>query len=585
MIRGLRHVVVWVLSGATLASLAAEPRLLAVIDVDAVAPAAARAATFLQSVGVRITPAEVQDPGGALFLAPEWIGIDLRKPVALFFLVGQDSRDRPVSAARLPLLADGDPFLAAMRARYEGEQVVGNVRLFLGALHADDPDPLFVALAESHALLATSLEGLHWLARRCRDRDLPRADATPGTPLLRLSLDGPLLGAWLEREMTPDVRAAGMTHPATASGAIDWTAHLRTLGGCCAAWQRLDVGVQADGLALTLAIRAQAPSNTPLARAVRELRPPAPEVDRFLPEKALLGAAGGGASLLACWPSTIQAWLERLACETVVLGTQLSDATPGWIEQWAPELAGDQASGLLATGEGGDMTRVQLYALRDAARGRATLQRLVRALPATRAPGSRSRGGVTVWHFTQRDTATNRAARTELNPMLTRLTRMDGVELAVVGDRLLVAEGAPLAIDPFIDRLLQPTNGVSSLERARGYFHERALPGELIAAHYGAPLAAIRRMVAAIPGVQAQQLDGFPRAGDGFGALLLRQDESLTWVFRLPATEGFALYRLRSLDEAMVQELRTQLVLGQFQEVLSEWRRVRRGALDADKGR
>lgn len=545
-------------------------RPLAIVACDSYDKLVSSAVLGLGGIGLPEAVSAIKDQLGAMLLTPSMVGVDVRQPLSLYILAPEPPDEPPTPVALLPLTGTGQSYLAAMRGLYANMEEAGGVRVLTGPKDPSCPEPLYVAVAEGHAMAALRLEGLRWLAAQRRDRAVPAA--APLAAPLRLTLNAPNCGLLL------GLIAAGSS---TATDELEddggFTAEMaRELGLFVSSFETIDVGVDADSLQFTLLLRLNTASNTPLARAIANLRPVSPEIDCLLPAERLGGGAGGLAGLLTALPADTLGWLERLADSTRLLGLQICPGSRGWLAALAPHLNGEHAIGLLPSLRGKGMVLVRSFGLNSASQAEATLARLWEHPPpgallqgATNLP-PRRHGATTIRGYRLATTAAaaTRDAGLGFGQALTRLLDMGTVEMAVTSNRLTVIQGAPGDMDAWLQRPAR--QGPSCLESAR---RRASAPWPAAGATMigGAELAsfeALRAIVALLPGIAREQMAAFPPAGNGLSWRLTREGRSLVWHLQISSNEIYAWWRLRHLDPELRQTLMTQLVLTQFRDTV-----------------
>ncbi|NLF23137.1 MAG: hypothetical protein GX590_08245 [Lentisphaerae bacterium] len=531
-----------------------------------------RAGLGCQGIGMPAGAEAFQRQFEALLLVPGTDGIDRFKPGHIFLLSPDPPDALPFLAALLPV-ADGHgaTLLASLRRAYGAVERHSGVTTCAAPVDPAAPPRLAVAIAERHALVASRVDGVRWLARHRRDRTLPQA-GLPREPL-RLTADGPLLGLFLQLFASLNPAAPP---PAGAARLFDLNHHLNALGDLLSAFETLDLGLDGGIRAFSATLQLNAPTNAPLAARIRALEPPAPAFDRQLGDDPLNASVGSLPALLADLPAAAITWFEELAEATQLVGLRIAPRMPGWLTLLQPIGSGQVAHALHRAPRGVGLFSVQRFAFADARRAEAALGLLEPLLPAPGAGGGlqplvpRRAGTHRIIGYRIDDApATNRTSIGTFGDVATRLLRLNTVEITSLSNELIVVRGPSGTLDEWLAQPPGPRDAPSLLDQARREFDD-LLPGEtLVGAGQAAPTETLRAAMAAIPGLAAH-LSALPIPGDAFRWRVIRRDASLAWSFQFPANELMACRQLRELDTAVLQEMLSNYVLDQFGRAATE---------------
>lgn len=545
-----------------------------------------RAGLGFEGAGFAAADAWFRRQLATLLLVPGFEGIDRYRP-GHFYLLTPDPPDRvPLPAALLPLSdRHGAGLLAAMEARFGKGVRKGGIYSFT---EPGDPEGLglvVLAVAEEHALISTSIDGLRWLALHRRDRTLPEA-ATLGTPL-RLTVDGVMFGIFLQLVATLD-DAAGNN-----GGAQSLNGHLREIGTFCAACASIDLGIDAGIREFGMVLRLNAAPASPMAARLAGLQAPPPEFGRLLPAPLLNAEISVLPALLTALPASTAPWLEGLAESSQVLGLRLAPRTEGWVRLLLPALNGQYASGMAKSPLGTGLCGIQIFGFDDARKAQAALSILESLLPTPAHPSPhivalppRTRDNLRIIGYqVAAQAATNSAAGGGLGEVLAQMLGMGTVEMACADGSLVIVRGAQGTIEELLDR---PSGGntLSVPDLAGRRFAPLRPTQTLLGAGRVAPVATLRAAAETLPGLQ-NALGRLPFAGGDLCWRAVREGHSLTWELNLPSNELTAWSRLRTLDAALLQDMLAQFALEQLsrhgaersqQDILQErLRRLRQG--------
>ncbi len=514
----------------------------------------------LQAVNKPELLADFQEHLGFLLMTPSLVGMDARQDVHMFFLAGPSIAGLPVPVALIPLKEPFDDYLSAMSGLYDLVESEGGVRLLAGARDAGAPDPLFLAIAEGHALVSPNLDALRWLATRRRDRTTPVATPMKDT-LLRVTFDGPLLADLLR----PLVRRDPVGESAPTQ--------LAHLAQKCSG---LDLGFDADVRRFMLTLR--------LRPAEPLVLPPAPDtaavqsLAALCGDRNLLGAhqMSGGHLLRAISTNSLN-WLEQLANEFPVGGFGVLPGGRGWSAALAKVLTGDVAGGLIRSRHGG-FYRVNLFELNDAAAAARTIEALFENhttatnhfVQPLSSPVSLIDGPTPLWRYRllPQVHGTNRPSASGFGKTFAQLMDFNHVTLTIHQNRLAVAQGVSGSLEEFLERTGAP--GATGDEMARALMPPIPADSHAIGAGFYAPMEILREIVTRQPGFSRQRIEAIPAAGDGLAWRWLQSNDALTWQLSLPASELFSWLTLREKDPGILKDLLTNFVFMQLQHPTDE---------------
>ena len=516
----------------------------------------------LGGAGVETSTADCKRQIADLVFLPDLDEADPLKPVRYFLLSRNPPDALPEPAIILPIVPDGAKgLISSLRKRYASVEG-GSIKICADPVDGKAIEPLYVAIAEGNALISPSIDALRWMAYHLQTKTIPKAPDFRKAPLT-LSADGPLAGLLLELIASLDKGA--VPEEATADNTL---LHIRELGAFAASFQRIDVAVDASLTQWDIAGRLAPAPGSALAETFNALPPPTDVWMDFFPPFASNRSASDFPAFVAALPAGNRRWLSSLAENTRLLGFAIVPSAFDLDERLRPHLTGTGLATFIADKPTDRFGAVAVAGLKSPADARAELRAyFAKKGPASQNPrirnaDSRAEGRVISYDIVAHAPPSTGSGLTRAGAAISQLLDLNHVELAVKGDFLIVARGAPGFIDPWLaDRRVSPwAEKVSALT---GTFPEH--PGETVLGGGSAePVALIRRIVQGTPDL-AHLLARMPHAGSGLAWRMAHRGGDLFFDLRLYDNELLACNMLRGSESSALQDFLSQLVLRYFQ--------------------
>ena len=516
----------------------------------------------LAGVGREMSVADCKRHLADLLLLPDLDEADPLKPVRYFLLAQNPPTALPDPAIVLPVVPDGAKgLIRSLRERYaivEG----GSIKICSEPRDGKAIEPLYVAIAEGNALISPNVDAIRWLAFHLQAKALPKAPDFRDAPL-RLSVDGPLAGLLLGLVASLDTDA--VSEEATADNLL---LHLRELGAFASCFQRLDLAADASLTQWDFSLRLAPAPGGPLAEAFFALPPPADSWMDLFPPFASCRSASDFPAFVASLPASNRRWLASLAENTRLLGFGIVPSAFDLDERLRPHLTGTGFATFIADKPTGRFGSVAIAGLKSPAAVREELRAYFAEKgaasrnPRIRQVDSRGEGRVLVFNVAPRSPAAGAASLSHAGEAVSQLLNLNHVEVAVKGDLLVVARGAPGLIDLWLDgrRIAPWAEKISGLTGAfPDHSGETALGGGM-----AEPVALMRRIIQGTPDL-AHLLERMPHAGSGLAWRMARSGGTLLFDLRLYDNELLAFNLLRENESSAMQEFLSQLVMRYFQ--------------------
>lgn len=528
----------------------------------------------LEAIGAGAYEERIGDAFNRMLMISTVRGLDRFRSGHVFLLTPDPPDSVPIPAVLLPLAnADGAQFLEAVESHYSMRQKNGGVHTFARPVAEDLPALLNVAIAESHALISTRIDGVRWLALRQRDRTTPAAAKIDMS--LRITADGDLCGLFLQLLAA---LSEGKNSEVDGDNLSVLSRMMNDLGILLEAFESIDLGFDADIRDISATLRLNAATNTPMAGIIGGLATTG-AAGRLLPGGELCGGASCLPALLAALPASTIDWLEALAETTQVAGLRVAPRMTGWLKLLQPALQGEHASALLANPSGRGLCSMQVFGFTDERKARAAFEILTKLMPTKDlrgsedgfAPGlqpleSRQSGSLVIagYRFGQSGTSTNRAYIGGIGDMVSEMLGLNTVEMTWHGSNLVIVRGAAATIEVLLKSAAEEGAASPYAVSASGSLGALRHGGTLLGAGQIAPVATLRAMVASMPGGE-DQMEGFPLPGGNLNWRATRQGTgSVVVKLQIPASEVVACRRLQSRGSDVFRSLMSQFVLEQF---------------------
>jgi hypothetical protein len=501
-----------------------------------------------------------------LLLIPSLTGIDPYKPCHFFLLTADPPEAIPTPALILPLTdRNGAEILESLKGQYGEIAQKSGVTSFSDPNNPESTFLISVAIAEGHALISSRIDGVRWLALQRRDRKLPEAGLIESP--LRVTANGDLLGLFLQLIAVLNPTA----QPEKTATLQNFSLHLREIGLVCAAFDTVDLGLDAGVRDFSLTLRLNANTNSPMARQIASLQTPDAKFARLLPAPALNSEISSLPGLLPALPSSTTDWLEDLAESTQFLGLRMAPRNRGWLKLLLPVLNGNYASATLKAPTGMGICSIQIFGLPNARKAQAAFSILEQLLPSPQNPlpqmnplPLRNSNGLRITGYLfGEQSMTNSTYAGGMGGVLTQLLRLNNVEMTSRDDHLIIVRGAPQTLDDLLKPGAPGKQPPTILELAEREFAPLRPSETVLGAGQVAAIATLRAMAAVLPSI-GENISQLPLPGDDLIWRATREGASITWQLALPSNELTACGRLRMLDTEVLHELLSQFVLEQF---------------------
>lgn len=514
----------------------------------------------LAGAGAGMQAADCADRLADACFLPSFSGVDLRRPVNYFLLAHIPPSGLPEPAVILPIQTGGaQTVLRSLRERYANVEG-GNIKICSDPIDGTSVEPLYVAIAEGNAMLSPNVDAIRWMAYNLQSGTVPEPPSFRRAPL-SASADARLLGRLLSFIASLDDEAA--------SEADDIIRVCRELGAFLSAFQRVDLTADASIGQWEASLRFAGEPGGPVAEAIAALKPPDDTWMDLLPTFACNRSASCLPGFVAALPASNRKWLADLLDETRLAGFGVIPSAFDLDEALRPHLTGAVLSAFVTDKPNDNFGILTVSALKSPA----AAEKALRTYFATNGPSSANRRLETVGLRGQSgrityDTAVKRDVRQAkgaggAGEAVSFALDLNHVELAIRGDRLIIARGSAGLIDPWLSGTPPLPWGASFASLTAVFPHQ---PGEtVLGGGTIEPVALARKIAVAIPDL-AGVLPKMPHAGGGFVWRMARKGGEARFDLRLYSNEILACNMLRDISSDAMRAMLTQLVMRHFQQ-------------------
>ncbi len=503
----------------------------------------------------------VKSLADACFL-PSFSGVDLKRPARYFLLSMDPPSAMPEQAVILPLQPGGAPaILRSLRERYASVEG-GSIKICSDPTDGKSVEPLYVAIAEGNAMLSPNVDAIRWMAYNLQSRTVPDPPDFRRSPL-SASADTRLLGILLELVASLD--------EVGSSDAASNTDIFRLIREACvfiSAFQRLEVAIDASISQWDVSFRLVGAPGSQVAEAIAALKPPDDTWMRLFPTFACNRSASCLPGFVAALPASTRKWLADLANDTRIVGHALFPSAFDLDEIIRPHLTGTALSAFVTDKPGdkfGSVTVLAVKSPEDALKvmrgyfspqGAASSNRHIENIVPAGKKETISYDMV-AYRGMQQKTGIERTGEA-----VSFVLNLNHVQLALSGNRLFIARGAPGLIEPWLDEK-RPTSWDEKISSLTAVFPNQ--PGETVLGGGSIdPVTLARRIVTAIPDL-SPHLKKMPHAGSGFAWRMARKGGEARFDIRLYSNEIIACNMLREVNSETMQQLLSQFVMRHFQ--------------------
>ncbi len=512
---------------------------------------------------------EIQSSGCGKTLAdlcflPSFDGVDLRSPIRYFLLSLNPPTAMPEQAVILPLQSGGSSIvLRNLRERYASVEG-GSIKICSNPVDGKSVEPLYVAMAEGNAMISPDVDAIRWMAYNLQSKTVPEPPNFRRAPL-SASADGQSLGLLLGLIASLD---AG-DDAGKKTDEVNIFQHIRELGVFFSAFKRVEMTVDASISQWDAGIRLVAEPGSERAEAIAALKPPDDTWMELFPTYACNRSASCLPGFVAALPASNRKWLADLATDTRLVGFSVIPSAFDLDETIRPFLTGTTLSAFVADTPNHKFGSVTISTLKSpdlalktlhgyfAPKGAASAnKRISDVIP-------QGRNGLTSYEIVTESGSRQKVGVSGTSEAVSFMLNLDHVQLAVRGNRMIIARGAAGLIDPWLaDSRPAPWNErVSSLTAAfPGQPGETVLGGGSLE-----PVSLARSIAGAIRDLN-QHFSKLPHPGSGFAWRMARKGGEARFDLRLYSNEIIACNRLRTVNSETMQQILAQLVLRHFQQ-------------------
>ena len=525
----------------------ADLRLLASATSDSYQSLTYGLSAFCQAAGFPFALTEINDKASDLLLIPNLGGIDVQRPLWLFWLA-DDAKDPETSdVVSVAMLPTTDPATAALQALTNTypvrvEEAEHLWRYTRKATPAADDTPvgettLYIALHHGTLIASASRAAVLWASQRPRPAP-PAAAATAGQ--IRFAFEPSMLAAVFAQERRRS-ESPGRLQDLPERVLAD----IRTL--------TLVLEATTEGMTARLAV-TPAPG-TRLARMCSHIHPPASAFWQLCPEQTTVALGGGGTGI----------WQLPELYET--------NAAPAQGALPDDARTGDGLAWIGRTADTGALYFAQIMGITN----RSVAWERARIDPPKLLPfetslhfitnQTRAVQGTPVLDMTRGGFAAAADGKRNLADMAAFMVHDGGLSLAATTNYLVVTFGPTNAIDNILQRLTHPpTNAVPLPARCRKLLPD--LPEAPCAVMLLQPAGLIRQVALSLPGMKPELAAALPLPGDGIAVSTTRdKDNTLHLTLRVSANEVARLQEASSKGQAALQEMFMQMTLQQMMQM------------------
>ena len=527
----------------------------------------------LAGAGIEIPTTDCTKKLADFCFLPSFDGIDLRRPVRYFLLSQNPPASMPEQAVILPLQPGGtSAVLHSLREHYASVEG-GSIKICSDPVDGKSVEPLYIAMAEGNAMVSPDVDAIRWMAYNLQAKTVPEPPNFRRTPL-SASADGQSLGLLLELIASLDKDDG--TGEKTAGKNI--FQHIRELGVFFSAFQRVEMAVDASISQWDAAIRLVAEPGSERAEAIAALKPPDDTWMELFPTYACNRSASCFPGFVAALPASNRKWLADLAADTRLVGYGVIPSAFDLDETIRPLLTGTALSAFVTDAPNNKFGSVTVSTLKSpdlalktlrgyfAPKGAASANRRISDVV------PQGRNGITSYEIVTDSSSRQKAGVSGTSEAVSFMLNLDHVQIAIRGNRMIIARGASALIDPWLENSRPvPWNERVSLTAAfPGQPGETVLGGGSLE-----PVSLARSIAGAIRDLNPH-FSKLPHPGSGFAWRMARKSGEARFDLRLYSNEIIACNRLRAVNSETMQQILAQLVLRHFQQSTeSETQRAR----------
>ncbi len=511
---------------------------------------------------------EIQSSGCGKTLAdlcflPSFDGVDLRSPIRYFLLSLNPPTAMPEQAVILPLQSGGSSIvLRNLRERYASVEG-GSIKICSNPVDGKSVEPLYVAMAEGNAMISPDVDAIRWMAYNLQSKTVPEPPNFRNAPL-SASADGKSLGLLLE--LIASLDAGDDTGEKTAGKNI--FQHIRELGVFFSAFQGVEIAIDASISQWNAAVRLVAEPGSERAEAIAALKPPDDTWMELFPAYACNRSASCLSGFVATLPASNRKWLADLATNTRLVGFSVIPSAFDLDEKIRPFLTGTALSAFVTDTPNHKFGSVTIRTLKSPDLALKTLRGYFAPKGAASANKQISdvvpqgRNGVISYEIVTDGDSRQKGGVSGTSEAVSLMLNLDYVQLAVHGNRMIIARGAAGLIDPWLmDTRPAPWNErVSSL--TAGFPGQ---PGETVLGGGSLEPVTLARSIAGAIRDFNQHFSKLPHPGSGFAWRMARKGGEARFDLRLYSNEIIACNRLRAVNSETTKQILAQLVLRHFQ--------------------
>ncbi len=512
---------------------------------------------------------EIQSSGCGKTLAdlcflPSFDGVDLRSPIRYFLLSLNPPTAMPEQAVILPLQSGGSSIvLRNLRERYASVEG-GSIKICSNPVDGKSVEPLYVAMAEGNAMISPDVDAIRWMAYNLQSKTVPEPPNFRNAPL-SASADGKSLGLLLE--LIASLDAGDDTGEKTAEKNI--FQHIRELGVFFSAFQRVEMAIDASISQWDAGVRLVAEPGSERAEAIAALKPPDDTWMELFPTYACNRSASCLPGFVAALPASNRKWLADLATDTRLFGFSVIPSAFDLDEKIRPLLTGTALSAFVADTPNNKFGSVTISTLKSpdlalktlrayfAPKGAAsTNRRISGVIP-------QGRNGITSYEIVTDGDSRQKSGVSGTSEAVSFMLNLDHVQLAVHGNRMILARGASGLIDPWLagSRPAPWNERISSLT---AMFPTQ--PGETVLGGGSLEPVTLARSIAGAIRDLNQHFSKLPHPGNGFAWRMARKGGEARFDLRLYSNEVIACNRLRAVNSESMQQILAELVIRHFQQ-------------------
>ena len=518
----------------------------------------------LAGAGVEVQPSDCTKTLADLCFLPSFDGIDLHRPVRYFLLSQNPPTAMPEQAVILPLQTGGSSIvLRSLRERYANVEG-GSIKICSDPVDGKSVEPLYVAMAEGNAMISPDVDAIRWMAYNLQSKTVPEPPNFRRAPL-SASADGKSLGLLLA--LIASLDAGDDTDEKTIGENI--FQHIRELGVFFSAFQRVEMAIDASISQWDAAFRLVAEPGSERAEAIAALKPPDDTWMKLFPTYACNRSASCLPGFVATLPASNRKWLADLATDTRLVGFSVIPSAFDLDEKIRPLLTGTALSAFVADTPNHKFGSITISTLKSPDVALKTLRGYFAPTGAAstnkRISGvvPQGRNGCTSYEIVTDGGSRQKGGVSGTSEAVSFMLNLDYVQLAIHGNRMIIARGNAGLIDPWLtDSRPAPWHErVSSLTAG---FPDQ--PGETVLGGGSLEPVSLARSIAGAIRDLNQHFSKLPHPGSGFAWRMARKGGEARFDLRLYSNELIACNRLRTVNSETMQQILAQLVLRHFQQ-------------------